>query len=84
MNLGAKTNYFNHKKLQESLGPEREMRSLLDFREFGDLAKMECISWVHGMHHMGSSILPIGLVNIMDPNSPPMTKVTIFISIYCF
>jgi hypothetical protein len=33
----------------------------------------------HGMHHIGSSLLPSGLVNTLDPNSPPMTKVTRFI-----
>jgi hypothetical protein len=32
----------------------------------------------HGMHHIGSSLLPSGLVNTLDPNSPPMTKVTRF------
>jgi hypothetical protein len=31
------------------------------------------------MHHIGSSLLPSGLVNTLDPNSPPMTKVTRFI-----
>jgi hypothetical protein len=33
----------------------------------------------HGIHHIGSSLLPSGLVNILDPNFPPMTKVTRFI-----
>jgi hypothetical protein len=38
-------------------------------------------NWVvyHGMHHIGSSLLPSGLVYTLDPNSPPMTKVTRFI-----
>jgi hypothetical protein len=31
------------------------------------------------MHYIGSSLLPSGLVNTLDPNSPPMTKVTRFI-----
>jgi hypothetical protein len=31
------------------------------------------------MHHIGSSLLPSGLVYTLDPNSPPMTKVTRFI-----
>jgi Ca2+/Na+ antiporter len=31
------------------------------------------------MHHIGSSLLPSGLMNTLDPNSPPMTKVTRFI-----
>jgi hypothetical protein len=31
------------------------------------------------IHHIGSSLLPSGLVNTLDPNSPPMTKVTRFI-----
>jgi hypothetical protein len=43
--LGAKRNYLNHEKHQEGLDPEREVRSPKDFREFGDLAKLECISW---------------------------------------
>ena len=33
----------------------------------------------HWMHHIGSSLLPSGLVYTFDPNSPPMTKVTRFI-----
>ena len=33
----------------------------------------------HGIHHIGSSLLPSGLVKILDPNFPPMTKVTSFI-----
>jgi hypothetical protein len=31
------------------------------------------------MHHIGSSLLPSGLVNTSDPNSPLMTEVTRFI-----
>jgi hypothetical protein len=78
MNLGAKTNYFNHKKLQESLGPEREMRSLLDFR---DLAKMECISWDASY---GIKSIANWVSEHYGPKFSPMTKVTRFISIYCF
>jgi hypothetical protein len=33
----------------------------------------------HGMHHIGSSLLPSVLAYILDLNSPPMTKVTRFI-----
>jgi hypothetical protein len=33
------------KKHQEGLDPEREVRSLKDLGEFGDLAKLGCISW---------------------------------------
>jgi hypothetical protein len=25
----------------------------------------------HGMHHIGSSLLPSGLMHTLDPNSPP-------------
>jgi hypothetical protein len=32
----------------------------------------------HGMPHIGSRLLPSGLVNTLDQNSPPMTKVTRF------
>jgi hypothetical protein len=34
----------------------------------------------HGIHHIGSSLLPSWLVHTLDPNSPPMTKVTRFIA----
>jgi hypothetical protein len=74
--LGAKGDYLNHEEHQEGLGPEREVRSPKDFGEFGDLAKWNVY---HGMHHIESSLLPSGLVNTLDPNSPPMTKVTRFI-----
>jgi hypothetical protein len=30
----------------------------------------------HGMHHISSSLLPSGLLHTLDPNSPPMNKVT--------
>jgi hypothetical protein len=43
--LGAKGNYFNHEKHQGGLDPEREVRSPKDIGEFGDLAKLGCISW---------------------------------------
>jgi hypothetical protein len=43
--LGAKRNYFNPEKHQEDLDPERKVRSPKDFGEFGDLAKLGCISW---------------------------------------
>jgi hypothetical protein len=45
MHLGAKEDYFNHEKHQECLDLKREVRSLKDFGEFGDLAKLGCISW---------------------------------------
>jgi hypothetical protein len=67
MHLGAKEDYFNHEKHQEGLDPEREVRSPKDIGEFGDLAKLGCISW---MHHIGSSLLPSGLVNTLDPKFP--------------
>jgi hypothetical protein len=43
--LGVKGNYFNHEKHQEGLDPEREVRSPKDIGEFGDSAKLGCISW---------------------------------------
>jgi hypothetical protein len=45
MHLGAKGDYFNHKKHQEGLDPEREVRRPKDSGEFGDLVKLGCISW---------------------------------------
>jgi hypothetical protein len=42
---GAKGNYFNHEKHQEGLDHKREVRSPKDDGEFGDLAKLGCISW---------------------------------------
>jgi hypothetical protein len=45
MHLGAKGDYLNHEKLQEGLDSKREVRSPKDFGEFGDLAKLRCISW---------------------------------------
>jgi hypothetical protein len=36
------------------------------------------------MRHIGSSLLPSGLVNTLDPTSPPMTKVTRFIALLAF
>jgi hypothetical protein len=37
----------------------------------------------HGMLHIRSSLLLSELVKILDPNSPPMTKVTSFIINSC-
>jgi hypothetical protein len=42
--MDAKGNYFNHEKHQEGLDPKREVRSPKDFGEFGDLAKLGCMS----------------------------------------
>jgi hypothetical protein len=81
MHLGAKGDYLNHEKHPELLDPKREVRSLRDFRKFGDLANWDVY---HGMHHIGSSLLPSELVNTLNPNSPPMTKVTRFIVFSCF
>jgi hypothetical protein len=65
--LCAKENNFNHEKHQEGLDPEREVRSPKDVGEFGDLENWDVY---HGIHHIGSSLLPSGLVNILDPNFP--------------
>jgi hypothetical protein len=43
--LGAKGDYLNLEKQQEGLDPKREVRSPKDLGEFGDLAKLGCISW---------------------------------------
>ena len=43
--LGDKGDHFQHEEHQEGLDPEREVRSPMDFEEFGDLAKYGCISW---------------------------------------
>jgi hypothetical protein len=43
--LGAKGNNFNYEKHQEGLDPEREVSGPKVGREFGDLAKLGCISW---------------------------------------
>ena len=65
--LGAKGNRLQHEEHQEGLDPEREVRSPMDFGEFGDLAKYGYISW--GASWWTKS-LPSGLVNTVDPNSP--------------
>jgi hypothetical protein len=65
MHLGVKKDYLNHEKHQEGLGPKREVRSSKDFEEFGDLAIWDVF---HGMHHIGSSLLPSGLVKIIVGN----------------
>ena len=79
--MGAKGDYLNHEKHYEGLGPEREVRSPKDFGEFGELANLDVY---HGMHHIGSSLLPSGLLKILDPHSPPMNKVIRFIAFPCF
>jgi hypothetical protein len=45
IHLDAKGNNFNHEKHQEGLDPKREVRSPKKDEEFGDLAKLGCISW---------------------------------------
>ena len=44
--MGAKGNNFNDEKHQEGLDFEREVGSLKDVGEFGDLTNLGCISWV--------------------------------------
>jgi hypothetical protein len=72
MHLGAKGDYLSHEKHQEGLDPKRKVISPKFFGEFTDLEKLGCISW--------DASLPSGLVNTLDQNSPPMTKVTRFIA----
>jgi hypothetical protein len=55
------------------------VRSPKDCGEFGDLTKLGCILWDASYQ---ISLLPGGLVKILDPNSPPMTQVTRFIELY--
>jgi hypothetical protein len=43
--VGAKGNNFNHEEHKEGLDPEREVSGPKVFGEFGDLAKLGCISW---------------------------------------
>ena len=69
--FGVKEDHFQHEEHQEGLNPEREVRSPMDFGEFGDLVKYGCISW--GVS-LWTKKLPSGLVNIMDPNSPSHVK----------
>jgi hypothetical protein len=65
--LGAKRNNFNHEKHKKGLDPEREVMSSKDDGEFGDLQIWDVY---HGIYHIGSSLLPSGLMNILDPNFP--------------
>jgi hypothetical protein len=63
----AKGNNFNHEKHQEGLDPEWEVSSSKDDGKFGDLANLDVY---HGIQHIGSSLLPSGLVNIFGPEFP--------------
>jgi hypothetical protein len=51
----------------------------VDRRSSGNLETWQSWDVYHGIHHIGSSLLPSGLEKILDPNFPPMTKVTRFI-----
>jgi hypothetical protein len=53
-------------------------------RTTGNLETWQIWDVYHGMHHIGSSLLPSGLVNTLDPSSPHMTKVTRFIVFLVF
>jgi len=54
----------------------------VDQRSSGNLETWQIWDVYHGIHHIGSSLLPSGLVKILDPNFPPMTKVTRFIAFF--
>ena len=54
MLFDAKRDHFKYEEHQEGLDLEREVRSPMDFGEFGDLAKYGCISW--GASHWIMSI----------------------------
>jgi hypothetical protein len=43
--VGAKGDYFNHEWHQKGLDHEGEVRILVEFGQFGDLAKLRCISY---------------------------------------
>lgn len=43
--MGAKGHYLKHEEHQKDLGPKRDMRSPIDFEEFGDLDQIGSISW---------------------------------------
>jgi hypothetical protein len=47
--LGAKGNHLQHEKYQKGLGHGREVRSLTDSSEFGDLAKRDAC---HGVYRI--------------------------------
>jgi hypothetical protein len=50
----------------------------------GNLETWQNCDVYHGIHHIESSLLPSELVEILDPNFPPMTKVTRFIVFLIF
>jgi hypothetical protein len=50
----------------------------VDRRSSGNLETWQSWDVYHGIHRVGSSLLPSELVKILDPNIPPMTKVTRF------
>jgi hypothetical protein len=81
MHLGAKGDYLNHEKHQEGLDPKKEVRSSKDYM---NLETWQNWGVYHEMHHIGSSPLPNGLVNTLNPDSPPITKVTRFIVFLVF
>jgi hypothetical protein len=49
------------------LDSEREVRSPKDY---GNLETWQNRDVYHGIHHIGSSLLPSGLVHTLDPNFP--------------
>jgi hypothetical protein len=68
-NLGAKGNPFKHEGHQKGLGSKGEVEATLDFGEFEDLTKLRRMSWCTPYWIKS---LSRGLVQTMDPNSPPM------------
>jgi hypothetical protein len=50
MDLDVKGHYLKYEERQKGLGPKREVRSLMDFVEFGGLAKMRDILWSTSYH----------------------------------
>ena len=55
--LGAKGDYFQHEEHQEGLDSEREVRSPMDYGEFGDWQSMGVF---HGVHHYGQGNCQVG------------------------
>jgi hypothetical protein len=58
-------------KTKKGLDPNNDVRSPMDFREFGNLTKLGCIAWVASYWF---KLFLCGLVENMDPNCPSMSS----------
>jgi hypothetical protein len=59
----------------------REVRSPKNSKEFGDLAKLGCVSW-DASHRI--KFIAKWVSEYFGPKFPPMTKVTRFFAFLCF